>query len=629
MSALRLLAIAMLAACESNQVLPSRPSACRSTVHGISIPAFHGGPARLGWTSQESLSPARVGGASFGLSWASSDFDGVQIAGQQYAGRAYASPLYADDVTIAGGPFDASNVSVLFVATSNGIVYAINAFDAPCSSRSIPPGEILWRASLVTPGVVPNLDGNLPMGTMSTPILDTSTTPPTLYVTAMDAQQGTWTWKVFALDASRGAVLPGWPVVLDRASVESVNRNGPAFFDDDARNVSQRGALALSPDGGRLYLTFGGYWDGAVGWIVAIDTRAPAAAASFSGAPDTLRDAQGNVSRHANAGMWAPSGPAVDAAGRVYMTTGNSEPSWETAPSTWGNSMLRWTKDLVLDSTYTPYDFCTLDEGDVDVGGSSVVLLPHFSALQTTTPSLLAFGSKAGVAYLLDTTNIPGGVASRPACSMSWDDSAHDGSLLPPSPSKDHCNTVAQATCVAPAPSTDCARGPLVIFGPAGDVAAVDHAKMRTTPAYFESEGGTPYLYFSGSTKAALCAVDVVPPSIVRVRIAADAGGPAYLVQDAADTELRLVNPGSPVVSSDGGRDPIVWVVDENALRSASLLASPAQHPELYAVDGTTMQVLYRSEPGDLDVGGKYMTPVVAHGTVFVVTDRVQAFSAP
>lgn len=45
----------------------------------------------------------------------------------------------------------------------------------------------------------------------------------------------------------------------------------------------------------------------------------------------------------------------------------------------------------------------------------------------------------------------------------------------------------------------------------------------------------------------------------------------------AADRELRFVNPGAPVVSSDGGR---------------------------------------------------YVTPVTAHGVVFVATDRLHAFGA-
>jgi hypothetical protein len=146
---------------------------------------------------------------------------------------------------------------------------------------------------------------------------------------------------------------------------------------------------------------------------------------------------------------------------------------------------------------------------------------------------------------------------------------------------------------------------------------------MRTTPAFFRATDGTPYLYLSGTTKAELCSIDDVPPSIVRMRVQADAGGSSYLVRDATDDTLSFVNPGSPVVSSHGGDGPVVWVVDENALRSASLDTTV---PVLHALDGTTMQPLYQSGPEDLHSGGKYVTPVIVHGVVFVVTDRVQAF---
>jgi hypothetical protein len=621
------LALAAIAcACESTQVPPTALVGCVADEHGQTSPAFHGGPARIGWDSQEpGLSPSAIS-AGFGPIWSSAELDGAIVSGVQLRGRAYASPIFADDVVMHDAIYEGAQLSVVFAATSNGYVYAVSAFDTPCASRSIPAGQILWRSQLVTPAIVPTLDGGAALGTLSTPVLDLHSNPPILYVTAMDAAGGAFTWKAFALDASRGTVLPGWPVVLDRTSVEAANGNGPARFDDDARVVSQRSALALGPDGDRLYVTFGGYWDGAVGWIVAIDTQAAKIAASFSGAPDPLLDPQGNLSRHANAGMWGPSGPAIDSQGHVYTTTGNSDSAWEGRGRTWGNSLLRFTKDLALDRTYTPFNFCALDEGDVDVGGSSAVILPSLASLPTSTPSLVAFGGKQGVAYLLDATHITGALDSRPACSTSWDDSSRDSSLLPPTTSNDYCNFAPHETCVPPVPSQECVTGPVVAFGPPGDIAAIDHAKMRTTPAFFRRDDGTPLLYLSGSTKASLCSIDAVPPSLVRMRVAADAGGPAYLVRDAADTEMRFLNPGSPVVTSHGGADPVVWVLDENAPRTASLLDSTTPHPVLYAVDGETMKVLYRSGQGDLDVGGKYATPLVAHGTVFVVTDRVQAF---
>jgi hypothetical protein len=54
----------------------------------------------------------------------------------------------------------------------------------------------------------------------------------------------------------------------------------------------------------------------------------------------------------------------------------------------------------------------------------------------------------------------------------------------------------------------------------------------------------------------------------------------------SAQKTLALENPGSPIVTSNGSRDPVVWV----------------------------------------HASGKYNQPVIARGTVFVGTDRVQAF---
>ena len=280
----------------------------------------------------------------------------------------------------------------------------------------------------------------------------------------------------------------------------------------------------------------------------------------------------------------------------------------------------------MLDATYTPHDYCLLDIGDSDVGGSGPVLLPDLTDLPTTTSSLVTFGGKQGIAYLLDTSALPGNLTARPTCDAAWDGASRDTSLLPPVADGTYCDFAPHATCVPPAASSVCVPGPLLAFGPAGDLSFVDHAKMRTTPAFFRADDGMAYLYVSGSTKAALCSIDDVPPSVVRLSIRTAVSGAAYLTLDEADTETRFFNPGSPVVSSLNGSQPVVWVIDENDLRSAYIVTQAAPHPILYALDGLTMQVLYRSGAEDLNLGGKYTTPVIAHGMVFIATDRIQAF---
>jgi outer membrane protein assembly factor BamB len=56
------------------------------------------------------------------------------------------------------------------------------------------------------------------------------------------------------------------------------------------------------------------------------------------------------------------------------------------------------------------------------------------------------------------------------------------------------------------------------------------------------------------------------------------------------------------------------------------LIGPTVARPVLYAVDAMTMQLLWSSTAAELDVGGKYVHPTIARGTVFVGTDRIQAF---
>jgi hypothetical protein len=357
--------------------------------------------------------------------------------------------------------------------------------------------------------------------------------------------------------------------------------------------------------------------------MVSVDTHTAKMTASFSSAPDTLI-VNGKLDRHANGGMWSPGGPAIDDAGRIYVTTGNSPLTQAAAPRTWGNSLLRLTRDLDLDAVYTPFDYCALDARDVDVAGSSPILLPPVDG--TKTPNLVAFGAKSSELYLVDRDAIAKPGAGRPPCATSFADAAKDGSLLPPDGRAPWCDGFGADPCAAPGAGTTCVRGPLQVFGPPGDAADLDHAKMRTTPAYFRGSDGRSYLFVSGTTKAARCAPDTVPPSVARLVVVRDSTRPAYLALDATDHETSFVNPGSPIVTSDAGRAPVVWVLDPNVRRTQPLLDPANPSPVLYALDGTTMRLLWKSAPADLEQGGKYGTPAVAHGTIFVATDRLHAF---
>jgi hypothetical protein len=158
-----------------------------------------------------------------------------------------------------------------------------------------------------------------------------------------------------------------------------------------------------------------------------------------------------------------------------------------------------------------------------------------------------------------------------------------------------------------------------------------NHAKMRTTPAVFRPSTGDVFVFASGSSKDPANLDTAIPPSLARLRVSLVAGQPAYLEPDFATNGTAVFkNPGSPIVTShDGGQDPVVWVLDQNAQRTDPIQPNATFTPPgaiLYAFDGTTLATLWQSAPGDLGPSGKYNHVVVAHGVVFVATDRVTAF---
>ena len=363
--------------------------------------------------------------------------------------------------------------------------------------------------------------------------------------------------------------------------------------------MSQRGGLNLSPDGDLLYVPFGAYGDAAAGWLVAVDTRTPALASAFAGAPSDLPVANG--------GMWGAGGPAIDANGNIVETTGNSPSGSNDSPGVWGDSYLQWNAGtpLKLNGTYTPWNYSQMDDNDTDLGGGSPIVF-DLDPATTSTPHLAAFGGKQGNAYLVDRTNLKGRLDQRPPPST---DSSTDTSLLPPGN---------QPQFGRP--------GPLNIFGPYSEASnQVDYAKARTTPAYFQGPDGSNYVVYSGSAKAAVFSTTPVPPSLVLTKVVTVPGQPAYLAV-AQENNVPMMLPGAPQVTSNGTAHPIIWVVDANVKRTDSLTRPTTTHPILYAFDALTLRPLWSSAWSELFVGGKYGHPTIARGIVFVGTDRIQAF---
>ena len=552
---------------------------------------FHGDPQRTGWNSQERrLTPAAVAGGKFGLVWQSPLLDGFG----EVPARLFATPLYVNAVAMTSGRLRGRTLAMVYAVTSTGFAYGINA--TPGSDPA--PGAILWRVKLAEQPCESGEWGNL-----STPVIDRAAQR--IYVTSCDDAAK---WRVHALDIRDGSAAKGWPITIDADALNrpGINRNGANRFDGQ-RTIIQRGALNLNGDGGRLYIAIG---PDSTGWMVAVDTRRAVVATAFSSTASADED-QG--------GMWGSGGPSIDPQGRVHIATGSKFLArarkgvagiFPDSAHNWGHSVLQLRDDraagFALAGTYSPFNYCQAGSADIDLGAGGTIAV-DLPAAATATPHLLVLGGKQGNLYLLDRDRMPGGTVKRQPCATDPDT---DGSLLAPEP-QPHFGM----------------RGPVNLFGPYSDyVSMLDQAKSRSTPAFFQATDGAAYVFATGSAKSGRDFSLSVPPGLARVRIVTAPGQPAFLRIDALEETQTFQNPGSPVVSSNGGTEAIVWVLDPNVPRSASLYGEDAPRPVLYAFDALSLKLLWKSAPGMLFPTGKYNEATVADGLVLVGTDRIQAF---
>jgi outer membrane protein assembly factor BamB len=278
----------------------------------------------------------------------------------------FAQPLY-----VANGP--GGKAMVIAVSEQNQ-VYALDAAN----------GAMLWHHSLGTPVPLARFAcGNIdPLGVTGTPVIDA--TSRTLFVAAMTTPDDGTTKKqmVYALSIDDGTVKTNWPVDISA----KVTANGLAF---DSAYQGNRGALAFI--GGTLYVPYGGFYGDCGtyhGWLVAISPASPQSPSAWA------TSAKGG-------GPWGPGGVASDGTS-LFMTTGNT-----SGTSTWGGgeAVLRFSPGPVLADSYAPANWLTLDQQDLDLGGTGPVMLD----LPGATPATLAFAlGKDGKIYLTDRTSLGG-----------------------------------------------------------------------------------------------------------------------------------------------------------------------------------------------------------------------------
>ncbi len=346
----------------------------------LSVTTYHYDLLRTGLNSNETiLTPANVNQSSFG-----------KLASFSVDGQIYGQPLYLQNVSVAGATHN-----VVYVATQHDSVYA---FDADAKTTSP-----LWHVSFINPAAgittvdsatdfpVPYFDIEPEIGITSTPVIDPSTG--TLYVTAKTKENGSFFYRLHALDITTGAEKFGGPVVI-QASIPGagVKNDGNGHIVFDPHIDLQRSALLLL--NGKLYLAFcsHGDFDPFLGWILVYDSQTLKQVAAFAPTPDG-----------AGGGIWETgNGPAADNAGNVFVGVANGDYTAGSGGRDFGDSYLKLSlsgSTLQVLDWFTPFNFADLNNLDHDLGSGGPILLPD---QPSGPPHLLVGGDKAGDFFVIN-----------------------------------------------------------------------------------------------------------------------------------------------------------------------------------------------------------------------------------
>jgi hypothetical protein len=335
---------------------------------------------RTGQNLTESvLTTSNVNSSSFGL-----------LRNLQVDGKVDAQPLYLSKLTVAG-----ASHNVVYVATENGSVYA---FDSDA-------GTLLWMVSLIGAGettsdahscnqVTPQI------GITATPVIDrTAGAHGTLFAVAMTKDaSGNYHQRLHALDVTTGAEMTGSPQEI------TATYQGTSFAPGQ---YEERAALLLL--NGTIYTSWSSHCDIGPygGWLIAYSESTLAQTAILNVAPG----ASGTGYASQGPAIWmSGDGPAADAAGNVYVLTGNGR--FETTLTTsgfpsggdYGDSFLKLATSggaLAVSDYFALYNNLTESVNDADLGSGGLLLLPDLTDASGTVRHLAVGAGKDGNLYVV------------------------------------------------------------------------------------------------------------------------------------------------------------------------------------------------------------------------------------
>lgn len=507
---------------------------------------YHDDLARDGANRQEyALTPADVDASSFG-----------KLFSCPVDGAIYSQPLWVSHLQV-----DGKSRNVVFVATAHDSLYAFDADASPCVN--------LWQVSLIgrrhgsdggettVPAgadlrLVGKGDGDVTpeVGVMSTPVIDPQTG--TLYVVSKSVIYSAglhFYVRLHAIDPATGAEKPGSPVIIAAA----VTNHMGATVRFDPRTENQRAGLALA--NGTLYVCFGSHEDGMpfYGWILGYRYDGSSFERTY-----TL-----NIAPNAReGGVWmSGAAPAIDAAGDLYVVTGNAgfdAAAADPPNDDYGDSLLKVSDALKVLQYFTPSDqhFNDVQNNDFGAGGVVLANLPDGSSIG----GVAIVGGKDGDVFVVDRGHLGGYGDSRALQKFGT--------------------------------------------GTETDLAAADPGLIFGEGAFWDGR-----YYVTGAGEP--LKVYRLDPDTAHLRFEAAASEPGTYGYPGA----------TPSISAMGDADGIVWVLDNRAYCTPG--SQGCGPTVLRAYDAATLRELWSSPLSGPDAAGnavKFTVPTIANGRVYIGT---------
>lgn len=386
--AARPVAAAALALCGLQALAGPRPAAAQ-----MAVTTHHYDIARTGWNQSET----KLTYAAMANRTAGKQFGRLQSVALD--GQVDAQPLVIPNAVVTGDPNPGTH-DVAYVATELNTVYAIDP-----TRGTVLNSRNLGAAVPFPIGCVNNAPT---VGINSTPVIDPATN--SMYVIAYtNPSAPTYTLHRLSLADFSDVVAP--QVVSASAPLDDGTP-----FQFNAAYQRQRPALLLQD--GAVFAGFGSFCDFAAGqsrgWLLGwqASTLAPL---EVNGAPVALltdQQAQDSGSWFLSSLWMSGAGPAADPLGNIYFVTGNSDPNARTYSRNPADANLQETavkynpRNNQITSIFTPYDFFSLDQSDLDFGAGGILALPN--SVTGLPPRLAAAVGKDGWLFLMNRDSLGG-----------------------------------------------------------------------------------------------------------------------------------------------------------------------------------------------------------------------------